>query len=182
MPFLLDTHALLWWFTDDARLSPEARRVVEEDSNEVCVSAASALKISTKERLGKLGGISQVSIRFTELVSVTFAPLALLEDAITGEEFVTLNEIVGGVDRDSSPTPSRTEADPQGLETLYRSGIVLSGCRLAKTAVIDLRGWAQPGWITTGLDAFIAMDQWLTDLKTDTSDAPIEQKAGSTAA
>jgi PIN domain nuclease of toxin-antitoxin system len=68
MAFLLDTHALLWWFTDDPRLSPEARRVIEEDSNEVHVSAASAWEISTKERLGKLGGIPQASIRFAELV------------------------------------------------------------------------------------------------------------------
>jgi hypothetical protein len=162
-------------------------------------------------------------------VGVQYGLRALLEDAITGEEFVTLNEIVGGVDRDSSPTPSRTEADPQALEIAYRSGIVLSGRQLAKTAVIDLRGWDESALVspsggtppatpihhqwysfavrdrliqeygdadnqalwrfartglgapgTTGLEAFIAMDQWLTDLKADTSDAPIEQKVRAT--
>lgn len=52
---LLDTHALLWWWTDDPKLSPRARELIGESEARVLVSAASAWEIATKHRLGKLG-------------------------------------------------------------------------------------------------------------------------------
>jgi PIN domain nuclease of toxin-antitoxin system len=52
--FLLDTHTLLWTFNDSPSLSPRARRLIEDGSNEMLVSAASAWEIATKVRLGKL--------------------------------------------------------------------------------------------------------------------------------
>lgn len=51
---LLDTHALLWWWLRDDRLSARCRRLIADQGNEVLVSAASAWEISTKVRLGKL--------------------------------------------------------------------------------------------------------------------------------
>lgn len=69
MRVLLDTHALLWWFTDDDRLSPTARECVVDESNDVFVSAASAWEIATKQRLGKLDNVPQAADRFTELVA-----------------------------------------------------------------------------------------------------------------
>lgn len=54
MRFLLDTHTLLWSFNGDPSLSVAARRVIEDGSNEILVSAASAWEIATKVRLGKL--------------------------------------------------------------------------------------------------------------------------------
>lgn len=54
MRFLLDTHTLLWSFSNDPSLSSRARRVIEDGSNEILVSAASAWEIATKVRLGKL--------------------------------------------------------------------------------------------------------------------------------
>lgn len=54
MRVLVDTHALLWWLFDDPRLSATARALLQEPSNEVLVSAASAWEIATKHRLGKL--------------------------------------------------------------------------------------------------------------------------------
>src|SRR5580700_2259299 len=54
MRFLLDTHTLLWCFNGSRSLSPRARRLIEEGSNEILVSAASAWEIATKVRLGKL--------------------------------------------------------------------------------------------------------------------------------
>jgi PIN domain nuclease of toxin-antitoxin system len=67
--FLLDTHALLWWFTDDPRLSPAVREAMQDADNEVFVSAASAWEISTKQRLGKLSELPDVTTRFAELVA-----------------------------------------------------------------------------------------------------------------
>jgi PIN domain nuclease of toxin-antitoxin system len=51
---LLDTHALLWWLSDDAALPHTARKIISETKNNVLVSAASAWEIATKVRLGKL--------------------------------------------------------------------------------------------------------------------------------
>jgi PIN domain nuclease of toxin-antitoxin system len=51
---LLDTHALLWWLTDDRRLSRRARKVIADPKSTVLVSSASAWEMATKLRLGKL--------------------------------------------------------------------------------------------------------------------------------
>jgi hypothetical protein len=70
---------------------------------------------------------------------------ALLSGAITAEEFVTLNELVGGFDKDSDFQAGRAVADHEALEIAYRSGIVMSGRQYARTPVIDLRGWDDQG-------------------------------------
>lgn len=54
MRYLVDTHALLWWLSGDAKLSRMARETLGETSHDVFVSAASAWEITTKVRLGKL--------------------------------------------------------------------------------------------------------------------------------
>jgi len=51
---LLDTHALLWWLSDDPALTRTARKVIAETKNTLIVSAVSAWEIATKVRLGKL--------------------------------------------------------------------------------------------------------------------------------
>jgi PIN domain nuclease of toxin-antitoxin system len=56
MRLLFDTHALIWWFAGDERLSSAARKAIDE-SADVFVSAASAWEITTKHRLGKLPGV-----------------------------------------------------------------------------------------------------------------------------
>ena len=54
MRVLLDTHTLLWSFNVDSSLSARARHLIEDGSNEILISAASAWEIATKVRLGKL--------------------------------------------------------------------------------------------------------------------------------
>jgi PIN domain nuclease of toxin-antitoxin system len=44
----------LWSFAGDPSLSLRARRLIEDGSNEILVSAASVWEIATKVRLGKL--------------------------------------------------------------------------------------------------------------------------------
>jgi PIN domain nuclease of toxin-antitoxin system len=51
---LLDTHAFLWWISDDRRLSDRAREVIGEGHNELYFSAASGWEISIKAGLGRL--------------------------------------------------------------------------------------------------------------------------------
>lgn len=68
MRFLLDTHALLWWWTDNPKLPESARSLILDEANTILVSAASAWEISTKHRLGKLAIGAEVIARFKELL------------------------------------------------------------------------------------------------------------------
>jgi hypothetical protein len=144
-------------------------------------------------------------------VGIQYGLKAMLSGVINAEEFVTLNEVIGGTDKDTNFQEARSLADRRALEIAYRAGIVMSGRQYAKTAVIDLRGWDDQGihhqwrtfsirerldkeygdhdnqviwWFSTGLlpsaalalEAFGTMDQWLTNLKADSSGRSIEQK------
>jgi PIN domain nuclease of toxin-antitoxin system len=51
---LVDTHALLWWLTDDPGLSKTAREALADPANDVLVSTASVWEIAIKRTLGKL--------------------------------------------------------------------------------------------------------------------------------
>jgi PIN domain nuclease of toxin-antitoxin system len=51
---LLDTHALLWWLSDDTALPKAARKIIADTRNALMVSAASAWEIAIKVRLGRL--------------------------------------------------------------------------------------------------------------------------------
>jgi len=78
MGLLLDTHVLLWWWTDDAQLPASARRMLLDETNDILVSAASAWEIATKVRLGKLAGVPGILDRFSELIKADgFAPLPI---------------------------------------------------------------------------------------------------------
>lgn len=68
MKLLLDTHALLWWWKDDPRLSKRAAIAIADEGNKVLVSAASAWEIATKHRLGKLPGAESAVRKFSELI------------------------------------------------------------------------------------------------------------------
>ncbi len=78
-------------------------------------------------------------------VGVQYGLQALVAGAITAEEFVVLNEQIGGTDTDSSPTAARSQADPVALDIAYRAGIVSSGRNLGKLAIIDSRGYDEQG-------------------------------------
>lgn len=54
MRLLLDTHALLWWLSDDEALGEKAREQIADAGNEIVVSAASMWEIAIKQRLGKI--------------------------------------------------------------------------------------------------------------------------------
>ena len=75
---LLDTHALVWWWTDDARLPAAARAAIAAPENTVLVSAASAWEIATKYRLGEWAEVAPLLEEFETLLRrSTFAPLAV---------------------------------------------------------------------------------------------------------
>lgn len=63
MKLLLDTNALIWWLEGSRRLSRPAVDAIDDVSNDVHVSAASAWEISTKARLGKLRFTGSLLVR-----------------------------------------------------------------------------------------------------------------------
>jgi PIN domain nuclease of toxin-antitoxin system len=54
LKYLLDTHALLWWLSDDKRLGPSVRKTIANPSSDILVSAASFWEIVVKMRVGKI--------------------------------------------------------------------------------------------------------------------------------
>lgn len=52
--YLLDTHALLWWMSDPAKLGDDARAVIKDPAHRVLFSAAGAWEMAIKQRLGRL--------------------------------------------------------------------------------------------------------------------------------
>jgi PIN domain nuclease of toxin-antitoxin system len=54
LKLLLDTHAALWYLSDDDRLGEQARRHLDDEDNHVLLSAAVVWEIAIKRGLGKL--------------------------------------------------------------------------------------------------------------------------------
>ncbi len=78
MKALLDTHALIWWFTSNPQLSDEVRRVIADPSNDILVSAATAWEIATKFRIGKLAITETFAPTFPDFLQrYHFRPLAI---------------------------------------------------------------------------------------------------------
>lgn len=78
---LLDTHALLWWLSEDPRLPVEVRELLEDPGNAPLASAASAWEISIKSKLGKLEAPSGLvdAVEQTGLRWVPIEPAEALE-------------------------------------------------------------------------------------------------------
>lgn len=53
MKVLVDTHAFFWWVMDDPKLSRPARSVIEDEDNQIFISAVIAWELATKARFGK---------------------------------------------------------------------------------------------------------------------------------
>ena len=54
MTLLLDTHALLWFLTNDSSLNARARGAIEDSANTTHVSSVSLWEVAIKFALGKL--------------------------------------------------------------------------------------------------------------------------------
>jgi len=54
MQVLLDTQAFLWFTGNDSKLSAVARKLIEEPSNDLLLSAASVWELAIKLSIGKL--------------------------------------------------------------------------------------------------------------------------------
>lgn len=112
MRLLLDTHAFFWWFSGSSRLSRLARQAIEDDDNEVMVSAASAWEIATKYRIGKLPNAEALALD--------------ISGAIAGQNFEELPITVEHAVRAGSlPGPHRDPFDRMLIAQALSDNLVL---------------------------------------------------------
>lgn len=69
MRLLLDTHALIWWLAGDEALSSRAREAIADETNSIAVSAASAMEVATKFRIGKLPHAALLAQNFEAIIA-----------------------------------------------------------------------------------------------------------------
>lgn len=87
MRVLLDTHALIWWLSDDPMLSRAARDAIATSDNDVLVSAASAMEVVTKHRLGKLPDAAILAQDFAAIIGIesfTSLPISIAHAVLAG--------------------------------------------------------------------------------------------------
>jgi PIN domain nuclease of toxin-antitoxin system len=81
---LLDTHALIWWLTNNPTLADRAKNAIADPDNLVFVSAASAWEIAIKKSLGKLQVPDDLP---AQIKAKNFIPLAIsIEHAVMVEQ------------------------------------------------------------------------------------------------
>lgn len=73
-------------------------------------------------------------------IGVQYGLKALQGNLILAEQFVDLNEKLGGIDIDGEFQTARNLADPGSIPLSYRAGLVSDARQLAKVPIIDLRG------------------------------------------
>jgi len=81
-------------------------------------------------------------------VGIQYGLGALNAGDISPEQFLDLNERIGGLDSDAKVVPQRTEVDPNAARIAYRTGRVThGGGGLAETPIIDYRSyWDDVSW------------------------------------
>ncbi|CAA0078896.1 Uncharacterised protein [Zhongshania aliphaticivorans] len=77
-------------------------------------------------------------------IGVQYGLSALQEGAITADQFLDLNQNIGGFTVDVRQQPERITADPLALSNAYKTGAINTAEHLSNVAIIDLRG-ADPG-------------------------------------
>jgi len=139
-------------------------------------------------------------------VGVQYGLVALQDGLITADQFVDLNEKVGGIDVDMNPTPQRSVRDPGAGAIEYAGGRVNDGRNLGDVAMIDFRNTGNVDGYTIHTmyhsfsmkeriratngnadnhvvwrggwkrQAFVVMDDWLTATETDTGSGTLAEK------
>jgi PIN domain nuclease of toxin-antitoxin system len=67
--YLLDTHSLIWWWTEPARLGASARDTITEGADRIFVSVASVWEIAIKSHSGKLNQIEDFRRDYAPLMA-----------------------------------------------------------------------------------------------------------------
>ena len=109
---LLDTHALIWFLEADERLSDVARKVIEDNENEIFISIASFWEIAIKISLAKLRLGKSVSDLFQECGHQDIKVLPITQNEIERVELLPFHH------RDPFDRIMIATADAVGLEVI----------------------------------------------------------------
>ena len=63
---LLDTHTLVWWLSDVARLTEGARNAIADPRNDIFVSAVTGWEISVKRAKGRMTAPDNLAVMIEE--------------------------------------------------------------------------------------------------------------------
>jgi len=88
---LLDTHTLLWWWSQPDRISSRVRALLRDPANTILVSAASAWEIATKYRIGKYPDGGRIIVEWKERM----APDGFVELAISARHALRAGSLPG---------------------------------------------------------------------------------------
>jgi hypothetical protein len=136
-------------------------------------------------------------------VGVQYGLVALKKGLITPQQFVDMNEKVGGRDIDQNWVAARSVADEQGLLNLFRTGQLNEGTGMDTVPIIDDRlcrntevhscyhSWVMRARLNKthgnadnhvilvqapANTAFVMMDRWLSAIESDRSDRSLAKK------
>lgn len=112
---LLDTHAFLWWLSDDPSLGADARQMMGEPRNQVLVSAASIWEISIKQAKGMLEAPEDLEA-LVEDEGFTKLPISLFHGQQAGK--------LPDIHRDPFDRMLIAQAQAEGLELVTADGII----------------------------------------------------------
>ncbi len=81
MRLLLDTHAFIWWASNDPSLTLPARTAIADTNNEIFLSAVSTWEMAIKIAIGKLtlAGPLETFV-LTQVLQYQFKPLLVTYD------------------------------------------------------------------------------------------------------
>jgi PIN domain nuclease of toxin-antitoxin system len=85
MDILLDTHALIWFITDDSKLPVKSKQIIENSQNTCYISIATFWEIGIKISLGRLNLNTDLKTIFEIIENTGFEVLP-----------ITLNHILKG--------------------------------------------------------------------------------------
>ncbi len=123
---LLDTHALIWFLNDDAKLSENAKTIIEDGDN-LFVSIISIWEIAIKISIGKLN----IDIEFEDLPQI----LAELDIQILQFDFADTAIYIG------LPLHHRDPFDRILIAQAIHHNLVIVGCDVAFDAYPVKRMW-----------------------------------------
>jgi PIN domain nuclease of toxin-antitoxin system len=84
MKLLLDTHTLIWWFSEPLRLKNQVISMLQQAENMVFVSAATMWEIAIKKKLGRLDIDTGELLSAMQINNFTDLPITIVHSLYAG--------------------------------------------------------------------------------------------------